>query len=293
MSAKHDWSEADIAHITCYRTRGPIRVDGHLDEAAWQRAPKSPRFVDMASGAPGFFDTRVATLWDDENFYVGFWIEEPFVEARHTERDAIIFQENDVEVFIDGGDCYYEFEINALNTIYEILFVWRDAYTRGSRFDVPEFDLLSRKAVTFGGDYDRRPESFWWGTHPRGLRWAFLDWDLPGVRSAVQVDGTINDNTTVGSGLVCRDRVSVGGDDVAGERPLAAAAGRRHLAHVLRPLREAAGRRRRDPAAPGVGAEQPRRVRHASAGSVVVCAFFGEVRRGSVNRRSAMSAKER
>jgi hypothetical protein len=26
--------------------------------------------------------------------------------------------ENDVEVFIDGGDCYYEFEINARGTIY-------------------------------------------------------------------------------------------------------------------------------------------------------------------------------
>jgi hypothetical protein len=200
MTTQHDWSVNDIAHITCFRTRGPIRVDGHLDETAWQKAPKSPRFVDMASGAPGFFDTRVATLWDDENFYVGFWVEEPFVEAHHTERDAIIFQENDVEVFIDGGDCYYEFEINALNTIYEILFVWRDAYIRGSRFDMPEFDLLARKAVTFGGDYDRRPESFWWGTHPRGLRWAFLDWDFPGVRSAVQVDGTINDNTTLDRG---------------------------------------------------------------------------------------------
>ena len=152
MSGQTNWSEADIAHITCYRTRGPICMDGHLDEAAWVKAPKSPRFVDMASGAPGFFDTRVATLWDDENFYVGFWVEEPFVEAQHTERDAIIFQENDVEVFIDGGDCYYEFEINALNTIYEILFVWRDAYTRGSRFDVPEL----RSAVAQGGHFRRR-----------------------------------------------------------------------------------------------------------------------------------------
>ena len=59
MSGQTDWSEADIAHITCYRTAGPIRVDGHLDEAAWLKAPKSTRFVDMASGAPGFFDTRV------------------------------------------------------------------------------------------------------------------------------------------------------------------------------------------------------------------------------------------
>ena len=79
-----------------------------------------PRFVDMISGVPGFFNTQAAALWDDEALYIAFWIEEPFVEARLTQRDSTIFQENDVEVFIDGGDCYYEFEINALNTVYEV-----------------------------------------------------------------------------------------------------------------------------------------------------------------------------
>ena len=50
-----------------------------------------------------------------------FWIEEPFVTATLTERDAPIYQNNDVEVFIAGQDAYYEFEINALGTIYEVL----------------------------------------------------------------------------------------------------------------------------------------------------------------------------
>ncbi len=192
--------DSQIAHYTCYRTRGPLPLDGTLSARAWQIAPKSARFVDTVSGAPGLFDTRAAALWDDQNLYVGFWIEEPFVEARHTERDSIIFQENDVEVFIDGGDCYYEFEINALNTIYEIMFIWRDAFTRGSRFDVPEFDLYTKKVFSFGGDYDRTPASFWTGTHPRGTRWAFLDWDFPGLRTAVHVDGTLNDASDLDRG---------------------------------------------------------------------------------------------
>jgi hypothetical protein len=71
--------------------------------------------------------------------------------------------------------------------------VWQKAI-KSPRFDVPEFDLLSRKALTFGGDYDRHPESFWWGRHPRKCRWAFLDWDFPGLQTAVRVDGKINDN---------------------------------------------------------------------------------------------------
>jgi hypothetical protein len=133
----------------------------------------------MVTGDPAFFDTRAAALWDDDNLYIGFWVEEPFVEAHLTERDSLVFMENDVEVFIDGGDCYYEFEINALNTVYEVFFIWQDAYQRGGNFDVPEFDLISRKALSFGGNYDRSGWNFWRGTHPRGVRWAFTDWDFP------------------------------------------------------------------------------------------------------------------
>jgi Carbohydrate family 9 binding domain-like len=200
MTQRYGCSEDEVAHYTCYRTREPLMVDGRLTEAAWRKAPRSPRFVDMVTGDAAWLDTRAAALWDDQNLYVGFWVEEPFVEAQIIERDGLIFMENDVEIFIDGGDCYYEFEINALGTIYEVFFIWRDAYQRGGRFDVPEFDLLGRKALSFAGNDDRDGHHFWWGTHPRGPRWAFLDWDFPGMRSATYVDGTINDRATVDRG---------------------------------------------------------------------------------------------
>jgi hypothetical protein len=200
MLEYRDPSDQSSSHYTSYRTRTPLTADGRLTDAAWQLAPKSPRFVDMATGAPAFFDTRAAALWDDDYLYIGFWVEEPFVEAHLTERDSLIFTENDVEVFIDGGDCYYEFEINALGTIYEVFFIWQDAYKRGGAFDVPEFDLLERKALSFAGNYDRDVASFWWGTHPRKARWAFLDWDFPGLRSGVHVDGTLNDRSLVDRG---------------------------------------------------------------------------------------------
>ena len=139
----------------CYRTPTPLIIDGHLNEPAWHAAPRSPRFVDIVHGTPAHYETNAAVLWDNDNLYVGFWIEEPFVRAQITERDGLIFLENDVEVFIDGGDTYYEFEINALGTIYEVFFIWQDAYQRGGKFDVAEFDLLDRKALSFGGNYDR------------------------------------------------------------------------------------------------------------------------------------------
>jgi len=184
----------------CSRTRTTPVVAGNLPESVWGKVPKSPRFVDMVTGDPAIFDTRAAALWDNDNLYIAFWVEEPFVEAHLTERDSLIFMENDVEVFIDGGDCYYELEINALNTLYEVFFIWQDAYQHGSKFDVPEFDLIERRALSFGGNYDRSGWNFWRGTHPRGVRWAFTDWDFPGLRTAVHVDGTLNNRAVVDKG---------------------------------------------------------------------------------------------
>lgn len=196
MSANYGCGEERLAHYTCFRTETPIMIDGKPDEAPWQKAPRSDRFVDMVTGVPGFLDTRIASLWDEHNLYVAFWIEEPNVLAELTERDSHIWTENDVEVFIGGKDCYYEFQINALGTIYEVFYIWQKAFTRGSRFNVPEFDLLSRKVDVLGGFQDGMRH----GKHPRGPRWAFMDWDFPGLTAAVNVDGRINDPSTVDNG---------------------------------------------------------------------------------------------
>ncbi len=155
MTHHHDVSEADIAQYTCYRTRRAPALDGRLADPARQQAPRSPRFVDMVTGDPAIFDTaRGGAVGRPVPLY-RLLIEEPFVEAQLTERDSLIFMENDVEVFIDGGDCYYEFEINALGHDLRGVLIWQDAYTRGSRSDVPEFDLLERTAPLLAGNYDR------------------------------------------------------------------------------------------------------------------------------------------
>ena len=53
--------------------------------------------------------------------------------------------------------------------------------------------------LSFAGNHDRDAETFC--AYPfRGARWAFLDWDLPGLRCAVHVDGRINDGSVVDRG---------------------------------------------------------------------------------------------
>ena len=180
------WPQDRIAHYTAFRTRGPIVVDGELGEADWKAAPRSPRFSDLIHGVPGIHDTRAAVLWDDLNLYVGYWVEEPFVEGSLTERDSLIYKNNDVELFIAGSDAYYELEINSLGTIYEVFFIWEAAYERAGYARLPEFDRTREGVRPWNGVRFKN--------HPRGPRIGFWRYDLPGLRSAVRVDGTVNDN---------------------------------------------------------------------------------------------------
>lgn len=185
VKKKERCKEENIPSYTSYKIRDTLAIDGKLDEPAWQNAPRSNRFTDLVSGAATYLDTRAAVMWDEQHLYVGYWIEEPDVTATYTERDAPIYKDNDVELFIAGQDGYYEFEINSFGTIYEVLFFWRDAYQTKGYDQLPEFKREAEGVRVFNGvGYQ----------HPRGSRIGFWNWDMPGLRSAVHVGGSINNN---------------------------------------------------------------------------------------------------
>ena len=142
----------------CRRASSAISIDGRVVESAWQAAAWTADFVDIEGGARprARFRTRAKMLWDDEYFYIAAELEEPHVWGTLTRHDSVIFHDNDFEVFIDpDGDTlnYYEFEINALNT---------------------GWDLLLDKPYRHGGK-------------------ARNSWEIPGLRTAVHVRGTLND----------------------------------------------------------------------------------------------------
>src|SRR5260370_21696280 len=155
-----------VAEYTCYRAAGPILVDGKLDEPSWQAAPRSAPFVDMVSSEAAWFDPRVAMLWDDDYLYFGFRAEETDVWGTLTERDSKIYEENDLEIFIAGQDAYYEFEINALNTIYEVFWIWKDVFEPS-----PEFEPATQRSMMLAGCDG--------GLHPRGWRLDVFDRGFP------------------------------------------------------------------------------------------------------------------
>ncbi len=142
----------------CLRVETPLRIDGALDDPSWAKAAWTKVFADIEGDLKPRprFKTRAKMLWDDEFFYVGAELEEPHVWATLTKRDSIIFYDNDFEVFIDpDGDThnYYELELNALGTVWDLFLV---------------------KPYRDGGP-------------------ALHAWDIQGLKSAVAVQGTLND----------------------------------------------------------------------------------------------------
>ena len=125
-----DYEAAPFAprKYVAYRTPVKLSVDGKLDEPAWAAAPWTDPFVDIEGDARPRprFRTRAKMLWDDEYFYVSAEMEEPDVWGTLTERDSIIFRDNDFEIFMDpDGDthAYGELEVNALGTPWDLLLV--------------------------------------------------------------------------------------------------------------------------------------------------------------------------
>eukprot|EP00054_Salpingoeca_dolichothecata_P025967 m.183670 g.183670 ORF g.183670 m.183670 type:complete len:370 (-) comp25516_c0_seq5:78-1187(-) len=148
-----------------YFASAPPVLDGKLDEPFWEEVAWTQPFLDISG--PSFptprFLTHAKIRWDNTHLYVGAVLNEPQVWANLTQHDSVIFQDNDFEVFLnpDGSSHYYkEFEMNAFNTVW---------------------NLCLNKPYLNGG-YENSSRVF-----------GNKGWDDPELKSAVYVDGKIND----------------------------------------------------------------------------------------------------
>ena len=79
---------------------------------------------DTVSGAPPQQGTSVRAAWDVEELRVHFHAEDTHAWATMTERDAPLYEEEVVEVFLDpAGDLesYFEIEVNPLNAVLDLV----------------------------------------------------------------------------------------------------------------------------------------------------------------------------
>lgn len=179
-----------IPDYVCLRTPDPILVDGRLDEPVWSRAVWSEPFGRIDTGIDDGHGARIALLWDDEYLYAGYRVTDPDVRASSTtHHDQIYMTDDDVELFVDGGGRYYELGVNALNTIYEFLWTWveplaerRDYAALEELFKTADFlYCVARKGERLG-------------------RLGDMNWELPGLRHAVRVQGSVNFSGDVDEG---------------------------------------------------------------------------------------------
>ncbi|WP_165929539.1 carbohydrate-binding family 9-like protein [Pseudocnuella soli] len=146
------------SYVAAY-TDAPIAIDGKLDEAAWKVAAWTDLFVDIegAKKPKPLHATRVKMTYNDSFLFVAAYLEEPHVWATLKKRDTIIYHDNDFEVFVspsNNGHQYYEVEVNAFNTI---------------------LDLMMPKPYRNGAS-------------------AMIGYDVSDLQSAVQVHGTLNNS---------------------------------------------------------------------------------------------------
>lgn len=136
------------------KVQAPPKIDGKADKV-WGNTSYTDSFIDIEGTLPVAYDTRVKMLWDENYLYVFANLEEPHVWGNLTTRDTVIYLNNDFEVFIDPSqntEPYGEIEINALNTVW---------------------DLLLNKPYRVGG-------------------FANFHWNLDDLKTAVHIEGTLN-----------------------------------------------------------------------------------------------------
>jgi hypothetical protein len=146
----------------CYKTYEGIVADGKLDEVSWQQAAWTESFMDIEGPLKSqpTQRTRTKMIWNDSTLFIGIRMEETHVWASLTERESIIYHDNDIEIFIDptaNNHHYAELEFNAFGTVMDLLLArpYRDSV-------VPSFS-----------------------------------WNCAGMEHGISIEGTINDPSDI------------------------------------------------------------------------------------------------
>ena len=96
----------DPPTYVCYKTPAPIHIDGKLSDGEWDAIPWTDDFVDIEEDKQPkpFLQTRAKMAYDDQGMYFAVLMEEPHVWATITKHDAVIFHDNDFEIFLNQSN---------------------------------------------------------------------------------------------------------------------------------------------------------------------------------------------
>jgi hypothetical protein len=109
-----------------------LKIDGKLDEEAWQKAPVFGPFVDVKTGEPNKtfpVNGSARMLWNDEAMFVGFEVKDADIVGgfKKGEKDPHLWTKDTIELMIDPGpngdnQDYYEIQIGPQNLVFDTRF---------------------------------------------------------------------------------------------------------------------------------------------------------------------------
>jgi hypothetical protein len=143
--------------LTAAYTNSEMTLDGMLNEEIWKISEMVVLKVNRTGDPVNDFSqqTRVRSCYDSSTLYISFECNDVDIWSRYDSHDQHLWQEEAVEVFIDTDlepDTYVEIEVSPRNVVFDSYIV-----------DPINIDIAATKKF-----------------------------DLPGMRTAVFVDGTLD-----------------------------------------------------------------------------------------------------
>lgn len=104
----------------------PVVIDGRLDDPVWAQVPDAGPFRVNATGEHSGPPTRARLAWDREFLYFSFDCDDTNIWSTLTRRDAHLWHEEVVEVFLQPDPThpnYIELEVNPLGAMLDIYLI--------------------------------------------------------------------------------------------------------------------------------------------------------------------------
>ncbi|MCA9609395.1 MAG: carbohydrate-binding family 9-like protein [Myxococcales bacterium] len=118
----------DIPTYAAHRAASPPTIDGRLDDAVWQRAPWTERFVHTMSGEHADPGARAKLAWDDDALYVAFDVEDDWLHCDLVGHDAHLWEQDTVEIMVDpdgDGRNYFEMQLSPTDQVFDTRYASR------------------------------------------------------------------------------------------------------------------------------------------------------------------------
>jgi hypothetical protein len=136
------------------KARGPITVDGKMDEAAWKNAEvQSFDYFYRADKPVDKQKSKFRMLWDSANLYLFYEFEDTSLTARETNFDARPYLDDCAEFFVvpipDSVYMHFGFEVNITKAAYDYIVLWK--YYNNRTYFISGYNPTYKVEATYDG----------------------------------------------------------------------------------------------------------------------------------------------